>query len=179
MALETMNFRLKIGAFIILILLTASCVTYRNDYGRKRFICCKFTMKPNTNNEVYKIIDTTKIYKLASILSIQDKDSTYMKEISKYFLKFYADGKVGQFFHDDDITLNSLNPKKATIGVYRYSKEELTIQTYSQNAQGDGFIKNRLKKSTADFLEFGDEDYSKRYEKVDIPKDFLIYTPDW
>jgi hypothetical protein len=136
-------------------------------------------MKRNTDNEVYKVIDTTKIYKLASVLNIDGKDSTYLKEINKYFLKFYSDGKVGEFFYYDDIDVNSLNPKKATIGVYRYSKGELTVQTYLETAQGGGFIKNRLKKSTADYLEFGDVNYSRRYDKVDIPKEFLIYTPDW
>lgn len=174
-----MNIKLKIGTILILILLTASCVSYRNTFGRKRFICCKFTMERNTNNEVYKIIDTTKIYKLASVLNIEGYDSTYLKEINTYFLKFYADGKVGQFFYYDDINLNSLNPKSATIGVYRYSKGELTVQTYLETAQGGGFIKNRLKKCTADYLEFGDVNYSRRYDKVDIPKEFLIYTPDW
>jgi len=136
-------------------------------------------MKRNTNKDVYKIIDTTKIYKRVSVLSINSKDSTYLKEFNKTFLKFYADGKVGEFFSYDDISLNSLNPKKATIGVYKYSKGELTIQTYFRSPQGSGFIKDRLKKHTADFLEFGDENYSSRYEKVDIPKEFLIYTPDW
>lgn len=174
-----MNFKLRTGVILILTLLTANCVSYRNDSGKKRFICCKFTMKRNTNNEVYKIIDTTKIYKLASVLNIEGRDSTHLKEINKYFLKFYADGKVGEFFYYDDIDLNSLNPKKATIGVYKYSKGELTIQTYFRSPQGSGFIKDRLKKHTADFLEFGDENYSNRYEKVDIPKEFLIYTPDW
>ncbi len=174
-----MNLKLRIGVILTLILMTASCVTHRNDFGRKRFTCCKFTMNRNTNNEVYKIIDTTKIYKLISVLNIDGKDSTYLKEINKYFLKFYADGKVGEFFSYDDISLNSLNPKKAAMGVYRYSKGELMIQTYLETAQGGGFLKNRLKKSTDDYLEFGDEDNSIRYEKVDIPKEFLIYTPDW
>ena len=136
-------------------------------------------MKRNTNNQVYKIIDTTKVYKLTSILNIQGKDSTYLKETNKYFLKFYADGKVGQFFNYKNINLNSLNPKKATIGVYSYSKGALTIQTYLQTAQGGGFLKDILKKSTADFLEFGDKDYSRKYKKINIPKEFLIYTPDW
>ncbi|WP_350292933.1 hypothetical protein [uncultured Croceitalea sp.] len=174
-----MNFKLKTGVIIMLTLLIASCVSYRNDYGRKRFACCKFTMKRNTNSEVYKIIDTTKIYKLVSVLNIEGKDSTYLKDINKYFLKFYADGKVGEFFSYDDISLNSLNPKKATIGVYKYSKGKLTIQTYLETAQGGGFVKNRLKKSTDHYLEFGDENNSVRYEKEEIPKEFLIYTPDW
>ena len=52
-------------------------------------------MKRNTNNDVYKIIDTTKVYKLVSVLNTQD--STYFKEINKLFLKFYADFKVGKF----------------------------------------------------------------------------------
>ena len=172
-----MSFKLKTGVIILLILITVGCVTYRNDSGRKRFICCKFTMKRNTNNDVYKIIDTKKVYKLVSVLNTQD--STYFKEINKLFLKFYADGKVGKFYNYDGINVNSLNPKKATIGVYRYSKGALTIQTYLQTAQGGGFIKDILKKSTADFLEFGDEDYSRRYKKINIPKEFLIYTPDW
>ncbi len=55
-------------------------------------------MRRNTNNEVYKIIDTTKIYKLVSVLNIDGKNSTYLKEINTYFLKFYTDDKVGKFF---------------------------------------------------------------------------------
>lgn len=136
-------------------------------------------MKRNTNNEVYKIIDTTKVYKLTSILNVEGKDSTYLAEINRYFLKFYANGKVGQFFDYDNINLNSLNPKKATIGVYRYSREKLTIQSYLETVQGGGVVKNKLKNSTADYLEFGDEYYVARYEKIDIQKEFLIYTPDW
>lgn len=174
-----MNFKLKTGIILLLTLLTASCVTYRNDFGKKRFICCKFTMKRNTNNEVYKIIDTTKVYKLVSVLNIQDKDSSYLKEINKSFLKFYADGKVGDFYNYDATNINSLNPKKADIGVYNYSEGVLTIQRYFYHVQGGGFIEDRLKKCTADFLEFGDEDYTRRYMKIDIPAAFLIYTPDW
>ncbi|WP_298902624.1 hypothetical protein [uncultured Psychroserpens sp.] len=134
-------------------------------------------MKRNTNKEVYKIIDTTKLYKLTSILNITD--STYLKEFNKTYLKFYADGKVGKFHDYDDTNVNSLNPEKATLGVYRYSKGKLTIQTYLQTAQGGGFIKDKLNKNTADFLEFGDEESSWKYVKVDIPKEFLIYKPDW
>lgn len=75
-------------------------------------------MKRNRNNQGYKIIDTTKVYKLTSILNIQGKDSTYLKETKKYFLKFYADGKVGQFFNYNHI---NLNPKKATIDIQKES----------------------------------------------------------
>ncbi|WP_164674851.1 hypothetical protein [Flagellimonas maritima] len=53
-----------------------------------------------------------------------------------------------------------------------YFRAGLTIQTYFHSPQGSGFIKERLKKHTANFLEFGDENYSSRYEKVDIPKEF-------
>ncbi|WP_289644976.1 hypothetical protein [Maribacter aestuarii] len=53
------------------------------------------------------------------------------------------------------------------------------MQTYFRSPQGAGFIKERLKKHTTDFLEFGNENYGSGYEKVDIPKEFLIYTPDW
>tara|TARA_R110002051_G_scaffold290773_2_gene354475 strand:- start:8282 stop:8491 length:210 start_codon:yes stop_codon:yes gene_type:complete len=60
-------------------------------------------MKRNTNNEVYKIIDT-EIYKLVSVLSINGKDSTYLKGMNKYFLKFYSDGKVDQNFYKNFTT---------------------------------------------------------------------------
>lgn len=94
-----MSFKAKIGVILLLTVLVASCTTYRNNFGRKRFICCKFTMKRNTNNDVYKIIDTTKIYKLVSALGINGKDSTCFKGMNKYFLKFYGDGKVDQNFY--------------------------------------------------------------------------------
>ncbi|EDP72797.1 hypothetical protein FBALC1_16887 [Flavobacteriales bacterium ALC-1] len=43
-------------------------------------------------------------------------------------------------------------------------------------AQGDGFIKHRLKKITVDFLEFGDENYTKRDMKVDISNISNLHT---
>ncbi len=172
-----MNFIFKTGVVSLLLLLMASCVTYRNDQGRKRFICCKFTMKRNTNNAVYKIIDTTKLYELVAVLNIQD--STYLEEFNKSFLKFYADGKIGRFYTYDKNDTNALNPKKAAMGVYNYNKGILRIQTYFYHVQGGGFLKYRLKKSTTDFLEFGTAETSWKYTKIDIPKEQLIYTPDW
>ncbi|WP_394748096.1 hypothetical protein [Spongiimicrobium salis] len=162
---------------IVLAIGISSCITYRNDYGRKRFNCCKFTIKPNKNNAVYKIIDTTKLYKIVS--SEYLPDHTLNENLNISFLKFYANGKLGRFYSYDKDDLTSLNPKKADLGVYNYAKGKLRIQTYFYHVQGGGFVKNVLQKSTPNVLIFESEKVKTIYKSIEIPKEQLIYKPDW
>lgn len=154
-----------------------SCTGYKNEFGKKRFNYNRFTLKPNTNNQVYKVIDTTRIYELISIEEIN-----YNKKLdiaNKSYLKFYAKGRLGEFHGYEKKEINSLNPKKARMGLYNFENEKLIIQFYLNHPQGGGLVKKELSKIEKDTLELISENYISKYKIRDLPKEFLIYKPDW
>lgn len=134
-------------------------------------------MKPNSNDLVYQIIDTTKLYKIVSVVNLPDGRA--LANFNTSYLKFYGNGKVGTFYTYNEHDINSLNPEKSDIGIYNYTKEVLTIQTYFYHVQGGGFVKDRLQKKTPNTLEFVGDKVLSTYKMVDIPSEWLIYKPDW
>lgn len=154
-----------------------SCFYTRTDYGNIRFKQQRFTIKPNSNPDVYKVIDTTKLYEIVDAINI--KYNQRPNSLSKQFLKFYANGRVGEFnaYYQSDI--KSLNPKKAKMAYYNYDGKNLIIQIYFEHPQGGGLIKKNFKEIKKDTLELVNDDYLYKYKILELPKEFLIYKPDW
>ncbi len=160
-----------------IVLCLTSCFYSRTVYGNIRSKPSRFTIKPNSNNEVYKIIDTTKLYELVVAHNIIYNQSSISNV--KQILKFYANGRVGEFETYFDSDVKSLEPKKAKMAYYNYDGKNLVIQIYFEHPQGGGLIKKNFKEIKRDTLELMNDDYSYKYKIIDLPKEFLIYKPDW
>ena len=67
------------------VLCMVSCFYTRTDYGNIRFKPYRFTIKPNSNPDVYKIIDTTKLYELVDAINIKynQRPNSLKKGVSK------------------------------------------------------------------------------------------------
>ncbi len=166
----------NVSLFLSLFCLT-SCFYKRTSYGHIRLNPLQFSIKPNSNNYVYKVIDTTKLYELVDAVSI--KYNQRPSSLKKEFLKFYANGRVGEFevYYESDI--KSLDPKKAKMAYYNYDGKNLVIQIYFEHPQGGGLITNKLLKVDNNFLELISDEYIDKYKIIDLKKEFLIYKPDW
>lgn len=154
-----------------------SCFYTRSEYGNIRFKPYRFTIKPNSNDEVFKIIDTTKIYEMVDAINI--KYNQRPTSLKKAFLKFYANGRVGEFATYDENDIKSLDPRKAKMAYYNFDGKELVIQSYFESPQGGGLITAKIHKIDNDSLELINSEYLYKYEIISLPKEFLIYKPDW
>lgn len=163
---------------IILIssIILLSC-SFRNEYGRKRFRNNGLDISPNTNENAYKIIDTTKLYEIVSCYDTVNNQPMF--SLKKTFLKFYADGRVGEFYEFNSKDVQTLDPKKAESAIYNYDGEKLVIQFYFEHPQGGGFIKNNVFKSSNDTLQLIGRTNLSTYKAIEIPKSFLKFKPDW
>ncbi len=168
----------KISFLLIIVTLFVGCSGHRTEYGRKRFDYNRFSTKPNINNTIYKIIDTTKLYRLIS----KDYDALN-KQLDKAYslhLKFYNNGRVGQFFSYNENDLTSLDPKRARMGIYNYSNNILHIEYYLETPQGNGLVDYEfIIEKNKDTLKLVDKEYHFNYKEVALKKEFLIYKPDW
>lgn len=159
-----------------IVVINLSCFQRKTEYGNIRPNPSRFTIKPNSNDAAYKIIDTTKIYELMDVIDTVNHER--MHSIRKKYLKFYANGRVGEFdsFNKDDI--GSLNPKKAAKAYYTF-KKELIIQFYFKHPQGGGLIKEKVHKVSKDYLELIGGNNLSKYKIIELPQQFLVYKPDW
>ncbi len=155
-----------------------SCTGYKNEFGQKRFKYNRFTLKPNTNNDVYKIIDTTRLYKL--IWSEDLKYNQTLEIANPTYLKFYENGKVGKFQNYDSKDVTSLNPQKARMAIYNYENNKLSVQVYFKHPQGGGLVRDDYSlRQRNDTLTVITEDNLEKYKILNLPKEFLIYKLDW
>jgi hypothetical protein len=162
---------------LALLLCMASCFYTRTDYGNIRFKPYRFTIKPNSNPDVYKIIDTTKLYERVDVIDTIYNERPY--SLRKQFLKFYANGRVGEFevYYPSDV--KSLDPKKSKMAYYNFDGKDLVIQFYFEHPQGGGLLKYKLYKIDREQLTLTGYNNLVTYKIIDLPKEFLIYKPDW
>lgn len=164
--------------FLILFsLCLLACFYNRTDYGHIRFKPSRFSIIPNTNPDVYRIIDTTKLYELVDI--INTKQNQRPNSLKREFLKFYANGRVGEFEFYNKLDIKSLDPKKAKMAYYNYDGKSLVIQIYLEHPQGGGLIKLNYNEINGDTLKLIVDKYIYKYKILDLQNEFLVYKPDW
>ena len=79
-----------------------------------------------------------------------------------------------------DLTIDSLNPKRARSCLYSFKKNVFIIQVYFTNPQcGQCFIKQKLNKISDDTFELESDGYISTFKAQNIPQSSLIYKPDW
>lgn len=176
--------------FICTVLLLISCASQRNEFGRLRPNSDRFTVKPDTSNIINKEMDTSAFY-----LRVSKNDIDYMFDINNdkrlirdvgIGFKFYSKGKVGMFYNIDFNDNKTLNPKRAVMGFYQEINGELYLEFLLNHVQSGNFlVKKEVLVSENSFLKIKSykkaisPEYISTYEKVSLPKAFLIYKPDW
>ncbi|WP_131494669.1 hypothetical protein [Flavobacterium aquatile] len=177
--------RVHLYIFIFLVsIITQSC-SHLNEFGQRRVNFNFERIKPNKDNQAYEIIDTTKLYKLIAIENrLQDENMKleFKKNVDSNpkYLKFYANGRVGEFRNINLNNVESYNPKKAESNLYQFKNKKFIIQSYFVNAQcGQCFVKQILRKNPNGEIEVLSGDFTYTYNPINISKDFLIYKPDW
>ncbi len=163
---------------LISICFLTSC-SYRNEFGRDRVKFNVQRIKPNTDETVYRIIDTSKIYYEISITD-NFRKPVNIPDYKANYLKFYKNGRVAEFSDVNFEDENSFNPKKAKSYLYNYKKEKLIIQHYFKNPQcGQCFIKEKFNRISNDIFELENDSYISTYKAIEMPKSFLKFKPDW
>jgi hypothetical protein len=166
-----------------LIFFLSSCLvwscSYRNEFGQDRVRFNIQRIKANSDENVYNIIDTAKIYSEISITDNSGKPVS-IPDYKPTHLKFYKDGRVAEFKDIDMGTINSFNPKQARSSLYNLTKGQLIIQTYFRNPQcGQCFLKERFEKTSDGSFQLKNDSYIKTFKATEIPKSYLIFKPDW
>ena len=168
---------------LIITLIGLSCSS-TNDFGQRRIGFHYEKIKPNSDPKAYSIIDTSKVYRYLKIQStITPNNDSIMNEnlrANPTYLKFYENGRVGEFRNADLNNIHDFNPQKAESHLYRLKKDKFIIQNYFKHPQcGECFTRGTLKKISNDTIVIISEDYIRTYIKKDIPKSYLKYIPDW
>lgn len=160
-----------------------SCASI-NEYGKRRIGFHIEKIKPNSNPQAYKIIDTSKVYlEISTINTFDNSNDSERNENLKTnptYLKFYKDGRVGEFDNPDFDDIEDFNPRKAKSYLYELNKDKFIVQVYFNNPQcGECFVKQELIKISDDTLKITMGDYISTYIKKELPKSYLIYKPEW
>jgi len=160
-----------------------SC-SHLNEFGQRRVNFNLERIKPSKDNLAYEIIDTSVLYKKVDVKNTFDSSKNIefnrLNNLNPSYLKFYDKGKVGKFNNVSLDKRETLNPEKAESYLYNFKNNKFTIQVYFKNAQcGECFIKGKVEKISKDTIQIVSGDYIEKYKAIEIPKAFLIYTPDW
>jgi len=166
-------------SLIILSFLLLGC-SYKNEFGQNRNRFNFEKIKPNNDDQVYSIIDTTKLYREVSITDENRNPVAPQNTGKDIYLKFYKNGRVAEFWNINFNNVDSFNPKYARSYLYNLKKNILTVQIYFRNPQcGQCFIKEKLSKISEEIFELQNDHYIYTYQAQDIPAAYLKYNPDW
>ncbi len=171
-----------------LIVIAYSCIPTKNDYSMVRYKPVKFSIKPNHNKNFIKYVDTSSFYiaihsdKFIKKYNLQDYTTGF---------KFYGNGKVGFIKGVNFLKPESFNSERASMGYYNFIGGKFYIETlYSgPGLLGSNYMASKkeilLNKSSKDtlfiknFKSSRGSDSIAKYVRMDLPKEFLIYKPDW
>ena len=136
--------------YLFLLLAIMSCSSSnKNEFGRTRQSVSVFSFKAIENIESYKIIDTSAFYKLVLDENlIKSRKNRYESLEMIEGLKFYKNGRVGYFRDVDFDSIETLNPKKAIMGLYDFSNN-----LYFAEAKGTGGYTMMSKKNVGELME--------------------------
>lgn len=170
----------RILILVSIILCFNSCMRH-NDYGFYRVGLSKFTIKPNSNDMVYSIIDTNAIY----VLYKEKRINISGVMIPKY-CKFYPNGRIAKFY-DIDVNLKKdtiLEAKKGYMGYYNYHGKNIIVQFYNSNANSSELttetflVENDTMVSIKSYFKPNAE-IKSFFFKEPIPKHIRVTKPDW
>lgn len=158
---------IKKGIFVISLILLTSCNAYKS-----MFVFSRFTIKPNTNVEAFKIIDTTSIYKEVESLNLTYKSKQNFNEREyQNHMRFKKNGELVRLLTDKLIDWKNRESELKRMQRYNYSEKGFYIEYHFHTIQGGWSIwKAKLIKHTNDSLIFKHKDYITKYVKTTIPE---------
>lgn len=139
--------------------------------------------KSSTNNEVYRLIDTTKIYQLVALY--YKHDSRHTNIVSEYnykkYLKFYSEGRFAVYDDFDILKLDTLKAKVTDQGYYDYSYKTIYTKHFITNKDGKQFYNPQSHTMTGDTLSLYSESTKNisHYLPISIPKTTIVNKADW
>jgi len=173
--------------FVLISLLMLSCFSTKNIYKKDRFKTSRFKIKPNFNNNLSNIIDTSSFYLKVKINNEDSIQGEYIKDKGQG-LKFYKEGRVAFFDGVNLFNSKTLDPRKARMGYFEFEKEFFLIESILPGPHRAFYLSREellLNESYGDTLVIktyespqGSE-VIRKYLKETIPKEALIYKPDW
>jgi hypothetical protein len=119
-------------SMVILCLSLMSCLGHRTEYGRKRTFNFE-RPRGEVNKIVYTLVDTTKLYERIS--SLDDKSHAF---INKIYIKFYANGRFGEFFNCDMNDINSFLPEKPIWAIISMIKKDYRSRYFLNIHKAEG-----------------------------------------
>lgn len=176
------------GKYILILLafiLMSSCFSSRNQYKALRIPLWRFSVKPSVSSDIYSLIDTTALYFNVRVNGEDSLDHGRGKLVavteSQNSLKFYANGRVAQFWAVDFQKPQSLNPARGRMGMYGTwgKKEGFYVEEVSQSPQAGVFLLKDKITAKGDTLYLDNGQYNYMYIKRKIPAELLIFKPDW
>lgn len=163
-------------------LFLASC-SFRNEYQSVRVPLSRFSITPNSDKRVYNLVDTSAVYlhtKVNGGTTIKDnRDQNVLVTDLKNIVKFYDNGRIGQFHRIDLNNIDLFDPKRAKMGIYNYSDQGFVMEDITHSVQAGVFKIRSTISVKGDTLLINNGQYKYEYVKLKIPSAFLIYTPDW
>jgi hypothetical protein len=142
-----------------------------------------------------KGIDTAALYKeeygyvsAKNSFKNNNENKYYQSSSSRSYYKFYKNGQINYFlFRDfDEVTLSSINPNfDGQRGVLYSEKNELKLDLFTIVGYGYGREYGitcqiiRIQGDTIFEKSIKNLEYVTVYVKKKLPKEFLIYKPDW
>jgi len=160
---------------ILLMAHSTGCVT-RTEYGRRRLMHIGGHQNI-VSPEAYGIIDTAKLYQIASAVAIFDGKP--LNSVNQVYLKFYSNGRVGTFYSYSPGDVSTLNPKRADVGYYQYKEKHIEIKSFFEHPQGGGWVKEQIVKLHADTIQSSKDQILTKYKVLPLSPTFLVYKPDW
>ncbi|XLS29643.1 hypothetical protein ACJD0Z_02210 [Flavobacteriaceae bacterium M23B6Z8] len=153
--------------FLFAMLLLVCCDAYK-----PMFIFSRFTIKPNTNTEAFKIIDTTSIYKeIASVNLTYNTKQQFKDHEYHNYIRFRKNGELVKLRAKDLTDWKSREAKLKRLQRYNYGEKGFYIEYHYRTIQGGWSIwKAELIKHTHDSLFFKHADYIKKYVRMTIPE---------
>ena len=161
----------------------ASCSAHSFKGEEERFRESLKTSTPTITEAVYKIIDTSKIYKL--VASYYKYDSNQTNVVAEYnykkYLKFYKDGKLAVF---DDFDLTSIDTLKAKVtdhGYYDYTYNTLYTRHHLTNKSGKQFYNPQVHQPNGDTLSLYSQSTKSisHYLAIAIPANVVVAEAEW
>ncbi|QQV01952.1 MULTISPECIES: hypothetical protein [Chryseobacterium] len=133
-------------------------------------------------------IDTTAIYQYDGEFSRDSNDKLYYARYGyENYYKFYGNGKVGYFGLQEkkNLSLEKMNPCHFLNAYYGVDNTgNYILKRFAKTKANGSYTIKCFLKFRGDTLQIIDEDqintgYKKIFIKKSIPREWLIYKPDW
>ncbi|WP_199120775.1 hypothetical protein [Pedobacter sp. ASV28] len=169
--------------YISIAVFLMGCFSYKTENNAIRIPVSRFSIKPNTNELAYQLIDTSAIYfntRINGQETIKDSSGNdILLREKNNAIKFYKDGRIGMFEQVDLENIKSLVPTRGRMGIYNLSNKGFLVEFVYHSPQAGIFRGKDTIRVKGDTIFRFDKKYEYEYIKLRLSKKNLIFTPDW